>query len=275
MTKRLALMFATLTTFAASSGLSQSYREPGAEDKARQAKVERLFAEGCKRSGEAIRRTVPDVEGLMLLKLRPTDYSAWKKNSVDPYGYDFDWGYKDRPHPYIGTFLIGKDENGHFQEIKPTVKPGYRYVEAIDQNDGKRYRYTGRIEQPWLRDKRYGEWVREFVVDKAPAPGSPPRYGVTFDDITTEEERDLWIAGSSLKVIDLKTNEVIAERIGYMVDFAQGATPRGRQPWTFARTHKGWSCPPLNNQSYGARRFVERVLLIREAQPIIPPDAAR
>ena len=115
----------------------------------------------------------------------------------------------------------------------------------------------------------------DFVIDKVPATGLAPRYGITYDDISTPEERQHWIAGSSLKVIDLQTNEVIAERIGYMVDFAQGATPGGRQPWTFARKNKGWSCPELRIQSYGARRFVEKVLLIRDAQPIIPPDAAR
>lgn len=102
------------------------------------------------------------------------------------------------------------------------------------------------------------------------ASGEQPRYGVTFDDISTKEERDHWIAGSSLRIIDTNTNEVIAERIGYMVDFAQGATPGGRQPWTFAKKNVGWSCPAF--QEYGARRFVEKVLLIHDAQPITPPD---
>lgn len=248
----------------------------------RLSEAKRLFAEGCKRSGEVIRRTVPNVEGLMLLRLRPTDYNPYNQNAVDPYGYDFDWGYKDKPQPYIGTFLVGKDEKGHHQETGPIVQPGYRYLEAVDPADGKRYRYTG-----GLKDVTHTESIliggdgktkfvtRDFVVEREPPPGLAPRYGVTYDDITTPEERSYWIAGSSLRIIDLKTNEVLAERIGYMVDFAQGATPGGRQPWTFARKNQGWSCPALNMQSYGARRFVEKVLLIRNAQPGSQQDAAR
>jgi hypothetical protein len=63
-----------------------------------------------------------------------------------------------------------------------------------------------------------------FVLDKVPRSRPHPRYGVTYDDISTREERDYWIAGSSLKVIDLQTNEVMAERIGYMMDRGQGDT---------------------------------------------------
>jgi hypothetical protein len=67
-----------------------------------------------------------------------------------------------------------------------------------------------------------------------------PRYGVTYDDISTREERDYWIAGSSLKVIDLPTNEVMAERIGYMMDRGQGDRGGGRSPWLFAKNN---ACP--------------------------------
>jgi hypothetical protein len=63
------------------------------------------------------------------------------------------------------------------------------------------------------------------------------------DDISTREEREYWIAGSSLKVIDLQTNEVIAERIGYMVDWAQGSQAGGRSPWLFAADN---ACPDFN-----------------------------
>lgn len=47
--------------------------------------------------------------------------------------------------------------------------------------------------------------------------------GSTFDDISTHAEREYGIAGSSLRVIDLETKEVLAERVGYMVDMAQGS----------------------------------------------------
>ena len=93
---------------------------------------------------------------------------------------------------------------------------------------------------------------------------------IAYDDISTREERDYWIAGSSLKVIDLKTNEVIAERIGYMMDWAQGSRVGGRSPWLFAADN---ACPDFHrfrtpsvqtngasNQSWQTLDFVEKVL---------------
>jgi len=69
--------------------------------------------------------------------------------------------------------------------------------------------------------------IYSFVLEKVPAPSGAPRYGVTYEDISTREERDHWIAGSSLKVIDVQSGEVLAERIGYKIDRAQGSRARG------------------------------------------------
>ena len=112
--------------------------------------------------------------------------------------------------------------------------------------------------------------VYRFVLERVPASEQLPRYGVTFDDISTHEEREYWIAGSSLKVIDLQTNEVIAERIGYMVDLGQGSRAGGRSPWLFAADN---ACPDFqrfknpvvrtrgaSNQAWQTQDFVEKVL---------------
>jgi hypothetical protein len=73
-----------------------------------------------------------------------------------------------------------------------------------------------------------------------------------------------------LKVVDLQTKEVIAERIGYMMDVGQGNTSGGRSPWLFAADH---ACPTFHRypnpvarvpgfsvQTYQAEDFVEKVL---------------
>lgn len=93
---------------------------------------------------------------------------------------------------------------------------------------------------------------------------------MTWDDISTREEREYWIAGSSLKVIDLQTNQVIAERIGYMVDWAQGSRAGERSPWLFAADTacpSFFSNPSKPNFDHAStaqlgqtRRFVFRVL---------------
>jgi hypothetical protein len=47
-------------------------------------------------------------------------------------------------------------------------------------------------------NKSYFKGYIRFVLDKNPASGPAPRYGVTYDDISTRKEREYWIAGSSL-----------------------------------------------------------------------------
>jgi hypothetical protein len=94
------------------------------------------------------------------------------------------------------------------------------------------------------------------------AEGAGPRFGVTYDDISTREEREYWIAGSSLRLIDLHTNEVIAERVGYMVDWAQGSQMGGRSPWLLAARQ---ACPNFPGSRSAAQvgqttRFVLEVL---------------
>ena len=96
-----------------------------------------------------------------------------------------------------------------------------------------------------------------------PAAGAAPRYGLTYEDISTHEDRDYWIAGSLLKVIDLQTGELMAERIGYMMDSGQGSTTGGRVPWLLAADN---ACPAFaprhgaTAQTRQAQRFVEEVL---------------
>ncbi|OUL99025.1 hypothetical protein A8M77_28280 [Variovorax sp. JS1663] len=119
------------------------------------------------------------------------------------------------------------------------------------------------MEEPWQTNKAYLKGFKRFVLEKAPATGLMPRYGLTYDDISTGEERDYWIAGSSLKVIDLQTNEVLAERIGYMMDWAQGSRVGGRAPWLMAADT---ACPAFASrhgfvaQRGQTLRFVEKVL---------------
>lgn len=204
---------------------------------ARREKAEAMFQERCKTAGEFIHRTVDDVEGILLMKLRPKGQNHGDQFKMDdPHGNDGGGEYFIKQ--FFAEFYRVPDKP------PPGWKPrlGYRYVEATDPEDGKRYQYTGRIDQPWLRDKRYGEWVREFVLDRAPASGPGPRYGVTYDDISTLDDREYWIAGSSLRIIDLQTNEVIAERIGYMMDRGQGALGTGGSQTAWLRARRR-ACP--------------------------------
>jgi hypothetical protein len=221
-------------------------REQQAKAKARLDAAMARYEMRCKSAGEKIVRTVDNVEGVFLMKLRPVDNPSdpvprqFRMN--DPYGKDYDG------EGYMQSFFWGRGGDGKLRQTVLTGV-GYDYVEAIDPQDGKRYRYTG-----YHADKYH------YELKKIPSVMPGPRYGVIYDDISTIEDRKMWIAGSSLRVVDLKTNEVIAERIGYMIDRGQGSDAGFRQPWAFAADN---ACPAFRRdiiQFDQTRNFVEKVL---------------
>lgn len=259
-TKLLVLLFGALMLAYGTPQAEMAKRE----GESRLAKAEEMFQERCKKAGEKIYRTADKVEGIFLMKLRPEGINYGDQFRMDdPYGSDVTGS------GYFAIFLQGKDAKGSLVE-QGAVASAYRYVEAIDPLDGKRYRYTGAIREvtrtssPLIGGDGKSFKTKEFVLDKTLSPGPKPRYGVTYDDISTREEREYWIAGSSLKVIDLMTNEVMAERIGYMMDRGQGARGGGRSPWLLAEYS---ACPafPVTPgghpfKGYQTRNFVEKTL---------------
>jgi hypothetical protein len=248
--------------------------------RARYQKAEAMFEERCKKAGVFIRRTAENVEGVFLLKLRPEGSNYGDQYRMDdPYGRDLDG------EGYIKTFIQGNYDSMRPKETRPgwPLRIGYRYVDAIDPEDGKRYRYTGSIKAvrkqdttahnvklAMSKDPNYDLNIYGFVLARIPAPDPASRYGVIYDDISTREERDYWIAGSSLRVIDLETKEVMAERVGYMMDRGQGNNSGGRAPWLLAANY---ACPDFHRfpnpvvvvpgssaQIRQAQDFVEKVL---------------
>ncbi|NHZ83791.1 hypothetical protein F2P44_31660 [Massilia sp. CCM 8695] len=213
-------------------------------------------------AGEFIYKTVENVEGVYLLKVRPE-----KINYSEQYLFDDPYGRDHGGEAYIRSFLRGAYRTGvTLPKILPPDFPphiAYEFVDVIDPSDGKRYRYKGRVEEPALTKKGYLPGYKIFVHTKELADSPAPRYGVTYDDISTKEDRDFWIAGSSLKIIDLEKNEIIAERIGYFFDSSQGDTSGGRAPWLWATNNAcpSFGSPPaFGNQSNKAAIFVEKVL---------------
>ena len=241
------------------------------------AKAEAIFNERCKAAGEKIYKTVDNVDGLLLMKVRKP-FEAHAQNAEDPFGSNGNVSGDG----YIASFLAGYKTNGNIavgflDSPNDAVKPGYSYVEADDPQDGKRYRYSGSIRVAGKKDTTapgiqrdmagnpdYDLNLYRFVVDKVPAPGPAPRYGVTFEDITTPDERALWIAGSSFRVIDLQTQEILAVRIGYFMDKGLGSRATFREPWNHAVR---WSCPDyyVNGQqrTNWDRKLTEQVLKIK------------
>lgn len=240
---RLAVVVVVLLAIALSACGNAARREQ--EDRAATAK--QMFDNYCKSAGVKIYRRVEGVEGVLLLKLRPG-----RRNLENQFVFDDPYGHDLTGPGYIESFLRGSYQAG-VKGSNPGGPPhkGFRFVEAIDPADGVRYRYSGRLEEPWQTNKSYLQGYIRFVVDRAVAPGEPPRYGVTFEDLSTRQDREYWIAASALRVVDTRTSEVLAERIGYMYDPEQGSKHGFRSPWMEAANH---ACPSFYDRFPGVRR---------------------
>lgn len=231
------------------------YIEAQERANARKAKYEAvmaMFRARCENAGEKISRIVENVEGILILKLRPGRLNLEDQFALtDPYsgsgGGDSD----------IIEYLAGRTESGR-RSTDFHTKHAFRYVEVLDPKDNVRYRYTGKAASK-------GPPLQRFQLSKSIADGPAPRYGVTWADLSTRADRENWIAGSSLQVIDTSNGEVIGERIGYMVDPGLGSRHNARAPWAFAAYV---ACPAFEVSSesktidYDSRNgaFVYRVL---------------
>jgi hypothetical protein len=257
-------------------------------DDARRAfvtKAKTLYAEKCKTvAGEKIYRTVPDVEGIVLLKVRPQRDDRELADLMWPGAAfaDESWG-----NGYITSFLgseyalehpsskkaetITPENRGRISTAnRPGGLPGYRYVDVIDEKDGKRYRVTGsnkavrkkdttapNVQSALINDPNYDLNVYQWTLDKSLASEPSPRYGVTFEDHVIPEERALGLASSTVKVLDLQTNEVLGELTRYI----WGSTRLSTTYPTIWLT--AVFCPKKKSfDSYAStRQFVDQILI--------------
>ena len=244
-----------------------------AEYLAKIKEAEAYYKEKCSTvAGEKIYKTVPEVEGILLMKVRP---DRTDKELSDPNwpGAAFaresggDWHIKSFLGYEVATMANGKylpitrEHRGFISLQKssqnPTNRPGYRWVDVVDEKDGKRYRYT-LVKKPRVQSKI--GWV-DIVLDRQPAPEPAPRYGVTFEDHIVPEERAMWVASSTVKALDLKTNEVLGELTRYAMSYVHIPSSNNSGPWLTEE----W-CPALAGftASYGTRLFVDQVLIPAE-----------
>ena len=211
------------------------------------------FAERCMIAGDKIVRTVDDVEGIFVLNMRTSKDKGYGVNQMAPSAAFY---FESTEEDYLKSFLWSEDREGgrrgrlYDRRTDPDF-PGYAYVDFIDPEDKKRYRYY-LVEKPDPHSTNRARRVLERRLASEPAP----RYGVTFIDLVDSEDRDHWIAGSIVKVIDLQTNEEIARHTRIAFDRGLGSGATQRVPWAFA------SYCPFIGPTYAAqtRHFVDQVL---------------
>ena len=242
--------------------------------------AEAYYKEKCEKvAGIRIYKTVSDVEGVLLMKIRP---NRTDRELADPMWPGAAFGREFYGDSYIRSFLgyehRATDANGVVSSVRgyintderPGSLPGYRWVEVIDPKDGQRYRYAGSekvvgkkdtnakgVQMALAKNPNYDLNVYRWSLDKVPSPSkTKPRYAVTFEDHVIPEERALWVASSTVKVLDLQTNEVLGEMTRYAMSYIHA--PRHSMPWL---NHS--ICPAMNatGDAQSTRIFVDEILI--------------
>lgn len=180
---------------ALAAGCAPTMPEPGEWNSFAEKKAQARFKELCDtQAGEHIYKTVDNVEGYLWVSAWPDIGDLWSPEHIrqlnDQYGLI-------NPFDYCDTCLIG------FAGLLGSPNQGYSYVE-FKHVDGRIDVRTG---PPSLKSRL----PRPHAVDQ-----SRSRYVVSFEPIGSVADRVLWIGGGHLKIHDVKTGELLAERLGFV-----------------------------------------------------------
>ncbi len=259
--------------------LRHSDNEQQAEYQRRYQQREAEFDQLCRtKAGYKIHRVVTEVEGIRLLKVR---HPIQDGDMLAP-GAAF--GLEAKDDEYINRFLSYRypsvtSDNSYPVNVYFDSRSisGFRYVDVLDDKDGKYYRYTGsekavgkkdttavNVKLALSRDPDYDLNIYEWTLDRVPSPQPLARYAVSFEDSVIPEERAKGFASSKVIVLDMQTNEVLAEMVRYVWGPSQ---PTSYTPNPWLTTDK---CPGVAEGSDSAtRQFVDRVLVAKGAT--LPP----
>ena len=216
----------------------QKAAEKEAEWRKRYEPAKARFDQLCQNAGEKIYRTADNVDGILLLKVRGDD-EKYQSNRYNPLK-DQMWedaaveSEFDR-EAYIEEFLLPYTSSF----------PRYTYADVLQKN-GLVIRYSRqREEQNWVMEQR-------------PTPHPRARYAVTYENDISWENRKHWIAGTTIKIIDTKTNELMAEKTMYafVPELGYSKFEQNPNPWG-----RGMRCPMESEFKQRTVTFAIKVLI--------------
>ena len=219
--------------------------EKVAEWRKRYEPAKARFDQLCQNAGEKIYRTADNVDGILLLKVRGDD-EKYQSNRYNP-RKDQMWEdaaveSESKRERYIEEFLLRS--NLSF--------PRYIYADVL-QKDNSIIRYSiYKVNQEWVEDKQLN-------------PHPRARYAVTYENDISWENRKHWIAGTTIKIIDTKTNELMAEKTMYafVPELGYSKFEQNPNPWG-----RGMRCPA------GESEFEQRTVTFA-IKVLIPSNLSR
>ena len=223
----------------------QKAAEKEAEWRKRYEPAKARFDRLCQNAGEKIYRTADNVDGILLLKVRGDDekYQSNRYNPLkDQMWEDAAVESESKREGYIEEFLLRS--NLSF--------PRYIYADVL-QKDNSIIRYSiYKVNQEWVEDKQLN-------------PHPRARYAVTYENDISWENRKHWIAGTTIKIIDTKTNELMAEKTMYafVPELGYSKFEQNPNPWG-----RGMRCPA------GESEFEQRTVTFA-IKVLIPSNLSR
>lgn len=209
----------------------------------------------AKHGGDKIYKTVEDVQGVFQMKARNPDGDfQWKDQygMVEPWALAMgDW-YRSAVELAVGGkgywFIEQQPEFG-----KPVGPPYRRKVFAPTAKKVLNANVDSSVSA-----EGFGLERKEIET-----PTLKSHYGYMTEDLTTRELRKRWIGGGKLKIIDLQTKEVLAERTEYY----RATGPGVRMAWA-----SGTGCQdgPPRLVGGGLHVFIMAVLQPPRNRPTTP-----
>jgi hypothetical protein len=150
----------------------------------------------CKtEAGEFIYKTVENVEGIY--QMRPRELATGNKYQEHLYALEDPFGYRDWEAKYPERFFVGPSMYQFF-EVPVSSIPDPKGIGAQVK------RYSG------YDGKNPNTMIEEDVLDRK------SRYGYLWRGVTRQHDREFGIAGGELILLDLRTNEVLGVRRGFI-----------------------------------------------------------
>ena len=219
--------------------------------KQRNAAMNAQFTKRCTEDARiTIRRVIENVDGVFITKPR-TPENMGSNNEQFAKG---DWyGNSSDLFNEPGLLLEGSwfKFDGRPRE-KPL--PGFKFVEFV--NPERLKNSTAAAYVKIVPDPNYVKPHSRQII-RSEANALTARDGVDWDDVSTSEDRQQWIAGGKTRIIDLQTKEVIAERIGYVINPSRGGQVGGGV-WMLGIGNV--YCPQFENEEYKTLEFLTQVL---------------
>jgi hypothetical protein len=171
---------------------------------------EQYFDHLCKtEAGEFIYKTVENVEGIFMMRprKRATDYELEHLYALeDPYGHTTD-------ESFLVQDTYVQPATGRYQFLEVPLPKASRTSEQYRRYYRDESAHRGRKYQTAINGQ--GVFV-PYIVAETTVSKITSRYGYTWRGISRPHDRELGIAGGELIAIDLKADEVLAVRRGYM-----------------------------------------------------------